>query len=80
MNTLNDALGTQQTNRRKLYKELDRLSNQDLVQVSEEAGFRVASMAEQILGERCVMKNYMVPAAEPRLRKEYIKHLDQTYG
>ena len=74
MNTLNnDILAA-----RKLYKELDRLSNQDLAQLSNQAGFRVASMAEQILAERTIMNTE--PAAGTRLRKEYIEHLNQTYG
>jgi len=63
---------------RNLYKELDRLSNQDLAQLSNQAGFRVASMAEQILAERTIMNTE--PAAGTRLRKEYIEHLNQTYG
>jgi hypothetical protein len=63
---------------RKLYKELDTLANQDLAQLSNQAGFRVASMAEQILAERTVMNTE--PTAGTRLRKEYIEHLNQTYG
>jgi hypothetical protein len=74
MNTLDRDILTA----RKLYKELDRLSNQDLAQLSNQAGFRVASRAEQILAERCVMNTE--PAASTRLRKEYIEHLNQTYG
>ena len=74
MNTLDrDILAA-----RNLYKELDRLSNQDLVQIAYEATFRVASMAEQILAERTVMNTE--PAPGTRLRKEYIEHLNQTYG
>ena len=74
MNTLNNDIPTAH----KLYKELDRLSNQDLAQLSNQAKFRVASMAEQILAERGVMNTE--PAAGTRLRKEYIEHLNQTYG
>jgi hypothetical protein len=74
MNTLDrDILAA-----RKLYKELDRLSNQDLAQLSNQAESRVASMAEQILAERTVMNTE--PAPGTRLRKEYIEHLNQTYG
>ena len=69
MNTLNrDILAAH-----NLYKELDRLSNQDLAQLSNQAGFRVASMAEYILAERTVMDQHP-------LCKEYIEHLNQTYG
>jgi hypothetical protein len=74
MNTLNNDIPTAH----KLYKELDRLSNQDLAQLSNQAKFRVASMAEQILAERGVMNTE--PTAGTRLRKEYIEHLNQTYG
>ena len=63
---------------RNLYKELDQLSNQDLAQLSNQAGFRVASMAEQILAERTVMNTE--PAAGTRLSPQYIEHLNQTYG
>lgn len=74
MNTLNnDILAA-----RNLYKELDTLANQDLAQLSNQAVFRVASMAEQILAERTVMNTE--PAPGTRLRKEYIEHLNQTYG
>ena len=74
MNTLNNDIPTAH----KLYKELDRLSNQDLAQLSNQAKFRVASMAEQILAERGVMNTE--PTAGTRLSKEYIEHLNQTYG
>jgi hypothetical protein len=74
MNTLNNDILVAHN----LYKELDRLSNQDLAQLSNQAGFRVASMAEQILAERGVMNTE--PAAWTPLRKEYIQHLNQTYG
>ena len=74
MNTLDrDILAA-----RKLYKELDRLSNQDLAQLSNQAESRVALMAAQILAERTVMNTE--PTAGTRLRKEYIEHLNQTYG
>ena len=74
MNTLNnDILAA-----RNLYKELDRLSNQDLVQIAYEATFRVASMAEYILGERTAMNTE--PAPSTRLSPQYIKHLNQNYG
>ena len=74
MNTLDrDILAA-----RNLYKELDRLSNQDLVQIAYEATFRVASMAEYILGERTAMNTE--PAPSTRLSPRYIEHLNQTYG
>ena len=74
MNTLDRDILTART----LYKELDRLSNQDLAQLSNQAKSRVASMAEQILAERTVMNTE--PVAGTRLGPQYIEHLNQTYG
>jgi hypothetical protein len=74
MNTLDRDILTA----RNLYKELDRLPNQDLVQIAYQAAFRVASMAEYILAERGVMNTE--PAAGTRLSPQYIEHLNQTYG
>ena len=62
-----------------LYKELNTLSNQDLVQVFRASVAAISDAAEQILTKRGVYV-YDTVDIDERLSEVYIKHLNITFG
>ena len=62
-----------------LYKELNTLSNQDLVQVFRAGVAAISNAAEQIHAKRGVYI-YDTVEIDERLSEVYIKHLNITFG